>query len=260
MTIDQLDLSPAPGAMSSTRIVLAQARAELRLMMSNGEQLLLTIVIPLGLLIGLSTLSWIDLGIDPGTNRVDVVVPGIIALAVMSTAFTAQAITVGFDRRYGVLKLLGATPLSRTGFLTAKTLAVLVIEAIQIALICAVGFFLGWRPTGNPITALLLIVAGTAAFSALAIAMAGALRAEATLAAANAIFLFLLVAGGTVIPRDRMPDWLGTFGQLLPSGALGNGLRTAMIDGAVFPVSSFIVLVVWIAAGVLLATRTFRWE
>jgi len=260
MTIDQLDLSPAPGAVSSTRIVLAQARAELRLMMSNGEQLLLTIVIPLGLLIGLSTLSWIDLGTDPGTNRVDVVVPGIIALAVMSTAFTAQAITVGFDRRYGVLKLLGATPLSRTGLLTAKTLAVLVIEALQIALICAVGVFLGWRPTGNPITALLLVVAGTAAFSALAIAMAGALRAEATLAAANAIFLFLLVAGGTVIPRDRMPDWLGTFGQLLPSGALGNGLRAAMIDGAVFPASSFIVLVVWIAAGVLIAARTFRWE
>jgi len=260
MSIGQLDLSPAPGAVSSTRIVLAQARAELRLMMSNGEQLLLTIIIPLGLLIGLSTLSWIDLGTDADTNRVDVVVPGIIALAVMSTAFTAQAISVGFDRRYGVLKLLGATPLSRTGLLTAKTLAVLVIEAIQIGLICAVGFLLGWRPTGNPITVLLLIVAGTAAFSALAIAMAGVLRAEATLAAANAIFLFLMVAGGTVIPRDRMPEWLGTFGQLLPSGSLGNGLRAVMIDGAVLPASSFVILAVWFAIGAVIAARTFRWE
>lgn len=255
-----LDLRPAPGAVSPTRIVLAQARAELRLMMSNGEQLLLTIIIPLGLLIGLSTLSWIDLGTDPGTNRVDVVVPGIIALAVMSTAFTAQAISVGFERRYGVLKLLGATPLSRNGLLTAKTLAVLVIEAIQVALICGVGLIIGWRPSGNPITVLLLVVAGTAAFSALAIAMAGALRAEATLAAANAIFLFLLVAGGTVIPRDRMPDWLGTFGELLPSGALGNGLRAAMIDGAVFPLWSFVVLAVWLTLGVVIAARTFRWE
>ncbi len=260
MTVDQLDLRPAPGAVSTSRIVLAQTRAELRLMMSNGEQLLLTVIIPLALLVGLSTLSWIDLGTDAGTKRVDVVLPGIIALAVMSTAFTAQAISVGFDRRYGVLKLLGATPLSRTGLLTAKTLAVLIIEAFQIALICGVGAVLGWRPTGSPLTALLLVIAGTAAFSALALAMAGVLRAEATLAAANAVFLFLMVAGGTVIPRDRMPDWLGTFGELLPSGALGNGLRAVMIDGALFPVWSFVVLGVWFLAGALIAARTFRWE
>jgi ABC-2 type transport system permease protein len=258
--LDQLELRPAPGAQSRSHIVLAQTRAEFRLLMSNGEQLLLTIIIPLGLLIGLSTVSWIDLGTTDQSERVNIVVPGIIALAVMSTAFTAQAISVGFDRRYGVLKLLGATPLSRTGLLIAKTLAVLLIEIVQIALICIVGLLLGWEPTGNPLTATALVLLGTAAFSSLALAMAGVLRAEATLAAANAVFLFLLVAGGTVIPRDRLPDWLGTFGELLPSGALGNGLRANLSDGVAFPATSFVVLIAWCAFGSFIAARTFRWE
>ena len=135
--------------------------------------------------------------------RVTLVVPGVIALAIMSTAFTAQAISVGFDRRYGVLKLLGVTPLSRIRLLLAKTVAILVIEAIQIVLILAVAAILGWRPVGNPAGALGLVILGTAAFSALSFALAGVLRAEATLAAANAIYLILLLAGGTVIPAIR---------------------------------------------------------
>lgn len=257
MTVTDLNFAAAPGATSSGTQIRAQAGFEFRLLMRNGEQLLLTLIIPLFLLVGLTYMPFIKSGDLP---RVTVVVPGVIALAIMSTAFTAQAISVGFDRRYGVLKMLGVTPLSRTRLLLSKTVAILVIEAIQIVLILVVASLLGWRPVGNPLGALMLIILGTASFSALSFALAGVLRAEATLAAANAIYLLLLLAGGTVIPRDQMPAGLGTFAQLLPSGALGNGLRDVMVSGSGIPVASSLILLMWFAAGAAIAARTFRWE
>ncbi len=257
MTATDLSFAPDVGAATAATQVRAQAGYEFKLLMRNGEQLLLTLIIPLFLLVGLTYMPFIKSGDQP---RVAVVVPGVIALAIMSTAFTAQAISVGFDRRYGVLKLLGVTPLSRLRLLLAKTAAILIIEAIQIILILAVATALGWRPIGNALGALVLAILGTAAFSALSFALAGVLRAEATLAAANAIYLILLLAGGTVIPRDQLPGWLGTFGQLMPSGALGNGLRDVMASDAGIPIASLLVLVVWFVVGAGIAARTFRWE
>ncbi|NED78883.1 ABC transporter permease, partial [Streptomyces sp. SID11233] len=70
--------------------------------------------------------------------------PGVLALAVMSTAFTGQAIATGFERRYGVLKRLGASPLPRWALMTAKTLSVLVTEVLQVVLLTVIAFALGW--------------------------------------------------------------------------------------------------------------------
>ena len=257
MSATELTFTPHAGAAPATSQVLAQARYEFKLVMRNGEQLLLTLIIPLFLLIGLTYMPFIKGDDQP---RISVVVPGIIALAVMSTAFTAQAISIGFDRRYGVLKLLGVTPLSRLRLLVSKTCTILAIEAIQLVLILVVAAGLGWRPGGNPVAALILILLGTASFSALSFALAGILRAEATLAAANAIYLILLLAGGTVIPREQLPGWLGTFGEFLPSGALGNGLRDVMAGEAGIPLVSVVVLILWGAAGAAIAHRTFKWE
>lgn len=256
-TVEQLSFVAQPAAAPATQQIRAQTGYEFRLLMRNGEQLLLTLIIPLVLLLGLTYMPFIK---SPDQPRVFLVVPGVIALAIMSTAFTAQAISVGFDRRYGVLKLLGVTPLTRVRLLTAKTLAILLIEAIQLVLILGVASLLGWRPTAGALSALLLVILGTSAFSALSFALAGILRAEATLAVANAIYLLLLVAGGVIIPRDQMPGWLGTFGQLLPSGALGNGLRDVMASDLTVPLTSVVVLIIWTGIGAAIAHRTFRWE
>jgi len=256
-TTPVLDFTPAPGAASFPRIVSSQARFDLGLMLRNGEQVLLTLVIPIAVLVGLAKVPWIDFGSIP---RIDVVTPGVFALAVMSTAFTAQAISTGFDRRYGVLKLLGSTPLTRRGLLVSKTLAIAAIEVIQVIIISAVALLLGWSPTGNAPATILLLILGTAAFSALALAMAGALRAEATLAAANAVFLLLLMVGGTVIPNDKVPHWLATFGDVLPSGALGSGLRGVLTYGDGLPWGSVLVLLGWICIGTFIALRSFKWE
>ncbi|MEV4570787.1 ABC transporter permease [Nonomuraea sp. NPDC049419] len=252
-----LDLTPAPGAAPFPRMVLAQAGAEMRATLRNGEQLLLTLIIPVLLLTGFSLAPLIDVG---GGRRVDFLVPGVLALAVMSTAFTGQAIATGFERRYGVLKRLGATPLSRSGLMLAKTAAVVGVELVQAAVIVAVGLALGWRPHGSFLGAALLIVAGTAAFSGLGLLMAGTLRAEATLAAANLVYLVLLGVGGVMFPLNAFPEGVRPVLEALPIGALTGGLRSVLADGAALPLMPLAVLAAWAVLSLGLVSRTFRWE
>jgi len=195
--------------------------------------------------------------------RVNFLVPGIMALAVISTAFTSQAIATGFERRYGVLKRLGASPLPRSGLIAAKTLTVLAVEAGQIAVIAVVGLALGWQPHGGvagAAAAALLLLAGTAAFSGLGLLLAGTLRAEATLAMANLIYLVLLGIGGVIFPLARFPAGLRAVLLLLPSGALSDGLRSVLSGIPGSPARDLAVLVIWAAAAIVLAARTFRWE
>jgi ABC-2 type transport system permease protein len=251
-----LDFTPRPGAAPLLRMVFAQAGAEARAMLRNGEQLLLTLIIPVLLLVGFSQAALIDVG----GSRIDFVTPGILALAVMSTAFTGQAIATGFERRYGVLKRLGATPLSRAGLLLAKTCAVIAVELLQVVVIGAVALALGWSPHGDPVWVLLLILLGTAAFSGLALLMAGTLRAEATLAGANLVYLLLLGLGGVVFPLAKFPDAVRPVLELLPITALTDGMRSVLEKGAGLPVGPLVVLVCWAAVCLGLAARTFRWE
>ena len=189
--------------------------------------------------------------------------PGVIALAVLSTAFTSQAIATGFERRYGVLKRLGSTPLSRTGLIGAKTVTVVGVELAQVVILVGVGLALGWRPHGGPGAAAwvaLLVLSGTAAFSGLALLLAGTMRAEATLALANLVYLVLLGIGGIIFPLTKFPAAARPVLTLLPSGALSDGLHRVLQHGAGLPVRDVAVLIVWAAVGIALAARLFRWE
>jgi ABC-2 type transport system permease protein len=252
--------APAPGAAPLPRMIGAQAGLELRTLLRNGEQLVLTLIIPVLLL---AAFSKEDLVSYPGHSRIDFLAPGILALAVMSTAFTSQAIATGFERRYGVLKRLGATPLSRRGLIAAKTLTVLVVEALQSILIIVVALALGWHPRGGVAGvawAVLLMVAATAAFSGLALLMAGTLRAEATLAAANLVYLIMLGIGAVVFPLTKFPAGSRHVLLLLPADALADGLRSVLQNGSGLPGGDLLVLLAWAAVGIALAARTFRWE
>jgi ABC-2 type transport system permease protein len=255
--------TPRPGAAPLARQVAAQARMEARLMLRNGEQLLLAIVIPVIVLVG-GVLAAGRLGIDLGGDRaVDVLVPGVLALAVMSTAFTSVAIATGFERRYGVIKRLGSSPLPRHGLLLGKVLALLNVVALQLVVLVVVGLLLGWRPsTASPLASvggtLLAVAAGTWAFASLGLFVAGVLRAEATLAVANLVYLLLMAGGGIVLP----PSTYGAAGRVvawLPSGALGDGMRSALVDARVDG-SALLVLVGWAVLGTVLTARTFSWE
>jgi len=262
--VTALDLRPAPGAAAYARMAVAHGRFELGQLLRNGEQLLLVLVIPTVLLVLLTEVDVVDLGPGP---RVAFLLPGVLALAVMSTAFTSLAIATGFERRYGVLKRLGSTPLPRSALLLGKTGAVLVVEAGQVVLLVAVALALGWRPSPGAQhssgttwwAAVGLVVLGTVAFAGLGLLMAGTLRAEATLAAANLVYLLLLLAGGIVVPLSRFPEGLRGLLGWLPSTALADGLRAAL-GGRPVPAHAVVVLLVWAVVTVAAAARWFRWE
>ncbi|PDP87762.1 ABC transporter [Glycomyces fuscus] len=252
--------TPAPGAAPMWRMVASQAGMELRVMLRHGEQFLLTMVIPVLLLVGFSLTPVLDVGEGP---RVDALTPGVLALAVMSTSFTGLAIGTGFERRYGVLKRLGATPLSRFGLLAAKTLAVLGVQVIQAVVLCAVALALGWSPEAGPVgvlAAVALVLLATAAFSSLALLMAGTLRAEATLAGANLVYVLLLGLGGVLFPTSSFPGPLEQAASALPITALSSGLRAVLADGSLPGLGAFAVLAVWALVCGVLASRLFRWE
>jgi ABC-2 type transport system permease protein len=237
--------------------VLAQARFETGTLLRNGEQLLVALVLPAMVLVGLALSHSPSLGTG---RRIDLAVPGVLALAVISTSFTGQAISTAFDRRYGVLRLLGVSPLGRSGLLVAKALAVLTIELMQCVVIGGLGLALGWHPEWMGLfAAALLILVGSWAFVALALLLAGTLRAEGVLALANLIWIALLGLGGVIVPRTEMPPGLSHVAALLPSGALGDGLREAFIHGRLAGIP-LLVLVAWGAVATALASRTFRWS
>ncbi|MFJ9647921.1 ABC transporter permease [Streptomyces sp. NPDC004244] len=249
--------APRPGAAPVSRMILAQTALETRMLLRNGEQLLLTVIIPALLLTLFSVVDIVDTG---DGKSVDFLAPGVLALAVMSTAFTGQAIATGFDRRYGVLKRLGASPLPRWALMAAKTLSVLVTEVLQVVLLTVIALGLGWSPQGNPLSVALLLLLGTAAFSGLGLLMAGTLKAEVTLAAANLVFLLLLVGGGVIVPLDKFPGAVQAVLGLLPISALSDGLREVLRHGAALPWDDVAVLAGWAVLGLGAAGKLFRWE
>jgi len=248
--------APAPQAAPPARRVLAQARFDATVILRNGEQFLITLVLPALLLVALALTRSPGLGAG---RRIDVAVPGVLALAVMSTAFTGQAIGTGFDRRYGVLRLLGTTPLGRGGLVAGRVLAVLAVETLQVVVLGSLGLALGWHPRAGGVPAALLAgLAGTAAFVGAGLLLAGTLRAEAVLAAANLVWVLLLAGGGVVIPPGRLGGF-APIARLLPSGALGEALRGALLHGSL-RWGSLAVLVAWGSATAAAAVRWFHWD
>ncbi|MFD4458016.1 ABC transporter permease [Nocardia sp. NPDC058480] len=247
--------TPDPRPATRTAMLTAQTGLELKLLLRNGEQLLLTMFIPITLLIGLTLLPFGDLG----EHRVDRIVPMVMMTAVMSTAFTGQAIAVGFDRRYGALKRLGATPLPRWGVIAGKCAAVLIVVVLQAMLLGAIGVALGWRPgIGGLALGALVIALGTATFAAMGLLLGGTLKAEVVLALANILWFIMLGIASLVLVGDTLPTALTVIARLIPSGALAYALDTAL-SGSIdwFGVA---VLAAWGVVCGWLATRLFRFS
>lgn len=238
--------------------LLSQLRMELAVIARNGEQLLVVIGIPAILFIFFSN---VDVLPTSQQSNVDFLLPGILALAVMSTAMVSLGIATGFERSYAVLKRLGATPLGTPRLVLAKSLAVGVVEFVQCIALVVIGVALGWSPNGASWAQCLIALAlGTLAFAGLGLLMAGTLRAELNLAAQNGVYLIMLLIGGVVIPIDSLPGPLRAIGSGLPSGALADVLRKALTDGGSHTGSSWFVLGLWAIATPLLASRWFRWQ
>ena len=246
-------------AASLPRRVLAQARFETVTMVRNGEQLLLLVILPVLALVALTATDLLDPYRSGDASRADVAVPGILVLCVLSSAFSGQGIQTGFDRRYGVLRQLSTTPLGRTGLIAGKLLAVLAVLALQYVIVAAVALWLGWHSSAGAVLGsipLLLLVALT--FTGLGLLIAGTLRAEATLAVLNVVWVALAAGGGVVFPASSLPGWLATVVAWLPSAAAGEALRACFLDGAV-PVQPLLVLTVWALASWAATVKLFKW-
>jgi ABC-2 type transport system permease protein len=247
----------APTAAPATQAWRAQTRIELVLTLRRGESVLLTFLIPIVLLAFFSQVDVLPTGAD---DPIDFLLPGVLALAIMSTALVSVAIATGFERQMGVLKRLGSTPLTRRQLLAAKTAAVVAIEVLQIIVLLAEGFVLGFRFSGPALgVALLAAVLATIAFAGIGLLLAGTLPALTTLAAANGVYLLLLLVSGMIFPLDELPSGMQAVVKLLPSTALAQVFHGALGGGTV-PASALVVLAVWAVAAPVAAARWFRWE
>jgi ABC-2 type transport system permease protein len=243
----------------SAGALVAQTRTELVLTARRGESILLTLGIPVVLLVFFSLVDVLPLpeGVD---EPIDFLAPGILALAVMSAAMVNPAIATGFERDYGVLKRLGSTPLGRPRLLAAKTLSVLAVEVVQVVVLVAVALALGWRPGGSPVGAVVAALVASVGFAGIGLLMAGTLPALTTLAAANGLYLVLLLLGDMVIPLERLPGAMRAVAELLPAAALSRALDAALTAGAAVPTKAWLVLVAWAVAAPAVAAWRFRWE
>jgi ABC-2 type transport system permease protein len=249
----ELGLSPAPSPAAPVKRITLHGLIEARLLMRNGEQLLLALVIPLAILVA-------GRFAEASIGSLDLLGPSVLALAVWSSAFTSVAISTAFERRYGVLERLATTPLGKPGLLAGKALAVIMIMLGQLLILTGAAVGLGWRPGFTPVSAVLavlLVILATATFVCLALLLAGRLRAESTLALANLIYVILLIGGALIIPLARYPDVLRPVIAALPTAALGEGLR-ASANGQLlgWPV---LVLLAWLVAAGIAAWKGFRW-
>lgn len=237
--------------------VLAQTRLEVIMTLRRGESVLVTMIIPVALLVFFQSSRFLA---TPG-RAIDFLLPGTLALAVISTGLVSLGIATAYERYYGVLKRLGVTPFPRGGLVVSKILAVLAIEAIQVVVLIALAALVfGWREHGSVLLAIGALLLGTACFAGIGLAMAGALRAEATLAGANGLFLFFLLLGGLYVPLDHLPSVLIPLARVLPASALADVLRGTLERGQQISQWSVGVLVVWAIAAPLIAARTFRWQ
>lgn len=240
------------------RRLVAQTGAELSLTLRRGESLLLTVAIPVILLVFLSELRLLPTG--PG-RPVAFLAPGILALAVMSTAMVNLSIATGFERGYGVLKRLGATPLGRPALLGAKIAAIVVVEILQGIVLVGVAYAIGWRPgAAGAAAAVGVVLLATAGFGGLGLLLAGVLRPEVNLAAANGLWLVLLLVSGMLFPLGKLPVALADVARALPAAALADALHRSLGTGTAVTGWSWLVLALWAVAGPLLAAATFRWE
>lgn len=253
---------------SPVAAVAAMTAMELRLVLRRGENLFATIVIPTLVLVLFSSISILPTGSE---RAVDFLLPGAIALGIVATSLVSLGITTAYDRSYGVLKRLGGSPLSRAELVAARLFTVLVVEAVQIALLVgtatvALGWTAGTSGTGSPLLFAVAVLIGTITFAGLGLLLAGTLRAETVLALANVLFLGFLVVGGIIVPIDRLPGPLAAIAAALPAAPLAELLRDALGSAAGAGKASVDVLdplgllLAWAVVAIAAAAATFRWE
>jgi ABC-2 type transport system permease protein len=258
-TTSTTSIQAQPQSASFAKLLLHQAKTELTMTLRQGERVMVTLFIPILLLVGFNALKVVPA--PSGESTTDFLLPGVLALAIISAGMVSLGIATAYERHYGVLKRLGTSPLPRSVLIMAKIISVLALELIQTIVLVAVAAVLyGWRPSGSLPLAILAALLGTITFAALGLTMAGGLRASSTLVFSNALYLVFVFIGGGIFPLDRLPGPLANLAQILPSAALTQALRDTLIAGNSFPAGAFGLLGFWAVVILLVAVASFKWE
>ncbi len=240
------------------KALIAQSKMELMLTLRQLEGMLITVFFPPALLI-----FFAGIGVKPSSveRPIDFLLPGMLALAVMSTGLVSLSIRTGYERSYGVLKRLGSTPLTRTQLLIAKIISVIAVDILDIIILIAIAYFMfDWHPTGALPLAIFALLLGIATFSSFGLMLAGSFRAETTLATANTLFFLFLLLGGVAWPLDKLPKFLSIPARIFPSAAFADALRASLGTNPSFPLLNLVILAAWGIVTLMIASRTFRWE
>src|SRR2546421_332000 len=197
-------------------------------------------------------------------HDLNVIVPGIAGMSVMSTTFTALAFNMTFLREEGVLKRMRGTPLPSGSYLGAIALSAVTNTAIQIAIITFAGrafFGIPWPREGLELV--VFVTAGVVCFASLGVALSHAIpNFDSAPAYGNAIFLPTIFISGVFYDAQNAPTFLRDIAEALPLKHVIDGLSGAMVTGSGIGahLSALAVIAVWGAAGIFLAIRGFSWD
>ena len=235
-----------------------QYRLERRMFWRNPSAAFFNFVLPLLFLALFGTIF------SGSQTDLDVIVPGIAGMSVMSTTFVALAMNMVFLREQGVLKRLRGTPLPSGAYLGGLAAHSITNTAIQLSFVVAAGTLLfGVGLPENWLTLGVFVAAGVICLGSLGVALSHAIpNFDSAPAYVNAIFLPVIVISGVFYDADNAPAFMRDVAEVLPLTHLIDGLSAAMVTGAPFAdhLPDLAVVAIWAALGTLLAVRGFSWE
>jgi ABC-2 type transport system permease protein len=244
--------------MRDLRLVWRQYRLERRMFWRNPSAAFFNFLFPLILL------ALFGAVFSSNQRDLDVIVPGIAGMSVMSTTFTALAFNMTFLREHGVLKRIRGTPLPSGAYLSAIALNAVTNTALQIAIITVAGklaFGLQW-PRHWP-ELVVFVAAGVLCFASLGVALSHAIpNFDSAPAYINAIFLPVIFISGVFYDAEKAPKVIRDLAEILPLKHVIDGLSGAMVTGRglAHNVGALAVIAAWAATGIFLAVRGFSWD
>jgi ABC-2 type transport system permease protein len=243
------------------RLFAHQLRAEQVVFWRNREASFFIFAFPIVLFLLLGSVY--DGDVD-GYRASDLLLVGILGYGAATTAFAGLAILLVVRREMGLLKRVRATPLPAATYLAATLVSILVVFALEVVVVFALGMLLFDADGPERIVSLtLVLLVGAAAFAGLGLAAASLIRsADGVSAVVNLIVLPMAFLSGSFVPSQEYPQWLQDVSELLPLKHLITLVTNVYLDGepAWHDPVAIVVVLAWGAAGLLVATRRFGWQ